>query len=95
MEPNTWGEPMAKKKNKRHGKRVRINIESNRHRFVDADGVSAKACIDGLVNAGLLQGDRAQDIAGIYYSQSKVSTKEPESTIITITEVLDASLRNV
>jgi len=84
MEPTIRGEQMAKKENQGHDKRVNIHIESRRHRLTDTDAISAKAAIDGLVISGLLQGDRAQDVAEVSYSQSKVAVLEPEITIITI-----------
>jgi hypothetical protein len=76
---------MAKKKDTGHGKRCSIHIESIRHRLTDTDGVSGKAAIDGLVLCGILQGDRAEDVAQVTYSQRKVAAKkEPETTIITV-----------
>jgi Holliday junction resolvase RusA-like endonuclease len=50
----------------------------------DADGISAKAAIDGLVHAGLLKDDSPKYVKEVSYSQEK---GEPEETIITLTEV--------
>lgn len=65
---------------------VRIHIHSIRKREVDADGISAKAAIDGLVLGGILQDDSPKYVKEVSYSQEK---GDPEETIITITEVED------
>lgn len=62
---------------------VRIHIHSKRKRFVDADGVSAKAAIDGLVHAGILPDDSANYVQEVSYSQEKA---DEEETIIEIWE---------
>ena len=63
----------------------RLHIHSKRRRLVDADGVSAKAAIDSLVLAGLLEDDGPSHIdTSISYSQEKVSKEEIEETIILI-----------
>jgi len=64
---------------------VRIHIHSRRKRLTDADGVSAKAAIDGLVHGGLLEDDSAKFVQEVSYSQEKSS--EEEETIITIEEI--------
>ena len=66
---------------------VSIHIHSKRKRLVDADAVSAKAAIDGLVHAGLLQDDSPQFVEGVSYSQEKTEKGEPEETIITLQEI--------
>lgn len=63
---------------------VRIHIHSRRKRLTDADGVSAKAAIDGLVHGGLLEDDSARFVQEVSYSQEKSSEEE---TIITIEEI--------
>lgn len=65
--------------------RVCIHIRSIRHRAVDADGVSAKAALDGIVKAGVLKDDNPQIVQEVSYSQLK--TEGPEHTIITIRAV--------
>lgn len=66
---------------------VSIHIHSKRKRLVDADAVSAKAAIDGLVHAGLLQDDSPQFVEGVSYSQEKTEKDQPEETIITLQEI--------
>lgn len=63
---------------------VRIGIISYRQRLADTDGVSAKAAIDGLVKAGILEGDTATIVKEVWYQQ--VKAKE-EKTLITIEEI--------
>ena len=58
-----------------------IHIHSKRKRLTDADGVSAKASIDGLVHGGLLQDDSPQFVQEVSYSQAKAKEEE---TIIEI-----------
>lgn len=65
---------------------VRIHIHSKRKRFVDADGISAKAAIDGLVHAGILPDDSASYVHEVSYSQEKSTEEE---TIIEIWEKVD------
>lgn len=63
----------------------RLHIHSKRRRLVDCDGVSAKAAIDSLVLAGLLEDDGPSHIdTSISYSQEKVSKDEIEETMIFI-----------
>lgn len=60
---------------------VRIHIHSIRKRLTDADGVSAKAAIDGLVKAGVLEDDSPEFVQEVSYSQEK---GKEEKTIITL-----------
>jgi Holliday junction resolvase RusA-like endonuclease len=62
----------------------RIHIRSIRQRLADADGISAKAVIDGLRHCGILADDSPEYVQEVSYSQEKGM---PEKTIITITEV--------
>ena len=66
---------------------VSIHLHSKRKRLVDADSVSAKAVIDGIVHAGLLQDDSPQFVAEVSYSQEKTAKDESEETIVTIQEL--------
>jgi Holliday junction resolvase RusA-like endonuclease len=66
---------------------VSIAVCSYRTRLVDADGVSVKAVLDGLVHCGLLPDDSAKYVKEVTYSQVKVKNREEEKTVITITEV--------
>jgi hypothetical protein len=76
---------MATKKVTRLDSPCGLHIHSRRHRLADSDGISAKACIDGLVLAGLLEDDSPKYVKWVTYSQEKISKKEDEETIITIT----------
>lgn len=60
----------------------RIHVHSRRKRLVDADGVSAKAVIDGFVAAGLLEDDSHQYVEEVSYSQEKIDKDEAEETIL-------------
>ena len=82
LESDTVDEPMGAEETKRHDALCCIHIHSIRKRLADPDGVSAKACIDGLVHAGLLQDDSPKYVKEVSYSQEK---GKEEETIITIT----------
>ena len=75
---------MAEKGFKRLDKKVNINIVHHRHRKCDPGGISSKAAIDGLVNEQILPDDSAKEIEEIRESQKKVSSSEPEITVIII-----------
>ena len=77
---------MAAKKITRLNPPFSLHFHSRRYRLADADGLSAKAVIDGLVIAGLFQDDKAEIIKNVTYSQEKIPKSEKEETIITITE---------
>lgn len=81
MEQASSNEPLAEKEAKRQDSRVCIHVHSIRKRLTDADGISAKAAIDGIVHAGILKDDSPQYVKEVTYSQEK---GEPEETIITI-----------
>ena len=88
VELSTRNAPLEKEKGKGldsccFGK-VRLFIHSRRHRLCDADGISAKALIDGLVNCGLLKDDSPEYVESVSYSQEKSKIEE---TIITIEEL--------
>ena len=59
-----------------------IAIHSFRHRLADADGVSGKAAIDGLVQAGILADDSPEFVRSVSFTQEK---SEVEKTVITLT----------
>ena len=77
---------MAKKKDQGLDKKSRIHIHSRRYRLADPDGISGKAAIDGLVDAGILQDDSPEQIESVTYSQEKIRKGETEETIIDIQE---------
>lgn len=60
---------------------VRIHIHSIRARTVDADGLSAKAVIDGVVAAGVIRDDAPAYVQAVTFSQEQGT---PERTIITV-----------
>jgi len=60
---------------------VRIHIHSVRKRPTDPDGVSAKAAIDGIVEAGVLDDDNCEIVKSVTFSQEQ---GEEERTVITI-----------
>jgi len=76
---------MGKEKDKRLDPPCGIHIHSTRHRLADPDGISGKAAIDGLVLSGILPGDSAKFVKEVRTSQEKISRKEQEKTVITIT----------
>jgi len=82
MEPDIGNAPLPKKAVKRFNTPVCIHIHSIRKRLADIDGISGKATIDGLVNAGLLLSDSPIHVKEVTYSQEK--TKGAEITEITI-----------
>jgi hypothetical protein len=88
LEPASCHEPMAEKKSETldtpSGSRVRLHIHSKRKRLCDADGISGKAAIDGLVYSGLLRDDSPEFVESVSYSQEKCDYEE---TIITIEEI--------
>jgi hypothetical protein len=66
---------------------VRITVVSYRSRLCDADGISAKAAIDGLVHAGILQDDSPEFVAEVRYKQVKVKNRSEEKTELIIEEL--------
>jgi len=93
MESIARREPVEKKKNKRLDSRggYVLHIHSRRTRLVDADGVSAKACIDGLVCGGIFKDDSPDIIKEVRTTQAK--SKE-EETFITAYEVENPNKEN-
>lgn len=63
---------------------VRLHFHHYRKRLVDPDGLSVKAVIDGLIAAGILAGDTAEQVKEISHSQSKTGPQEVERTVVTI-----------
>jgi len=81
VEPDTRNALLGKKEIEGLDTRRSIHLHSKRKRFVDPDGISGKALIDGLVHAGVLTNDTAKEIEQVTYSQEK--SKE-EITIVEI-----------
>lgn len=88
LEPVVGNAPLEAKKGERFNSPVRITVVSYRSRLCDADGVSAKAAIDGLVHAGILQDDSPEYVSEVSYRQVKVKNKSEEKTQLIIEEVL-------
>jgi len=84
MESDTCNEPVAKRQAAPHDTRCSIHLHSRRKRLTDADGVSGKAAIDGLVHAGLLADDSPEYVQEVSYSQAKIKKGEAEETLIEI-----------
>jgi len=87
MEQNTSNGANGPKKTPRFDSQVRIHVHSLRHRLADADGISGKAAIDGLVHGEILADDKASCVKEVSYSQEKIPTSQKESTILTIETV--------
>jgi hypothetical protein len=54
----------------------RITFHHVRKRLADIDGISGKAVIDGLVQAGILADDTAKQVTEVRNSQSKGDREE-------------------
>jgi len=67
--------------------RASIEVVSYRTRLADADGISAKAAIDGIVMCGILRDDSPKEVSEVRYRQVKVKNESEEKTEIVITEV--------
>ena len=66
---------------------VCITVVSYRTCLADCDGVSAKAAIDGLVMARIIEDDSTEYVHEVRYKQIKVETKAEEETILEIEAV--------
>ena len=86
MESVALGQQMAEKEDTRFSSPVNITVHSYRKRFCDADGVSAKAAIDGIVKAGVLVDDSPLYVKEVRYRQTKIKNPQEEKTIITLEE---------
>jgi hypothetical protein len=93
MESTTGHAPLEKKKGSRFDSPVRITVISHRSRLCDADGISAKAAIDGLVHCGILADDSPKFVKEVRYQQVKVKSKEDEKTYLLIEEIRLAAAR--
>ena len=84
LEPITSDESIRKGRRPAFDSRVDLRIVSYRTRLADADGISAKAAIDGLVYAGVIKDDSTKEVREVTYSQIRVKNKEDEKTVIQI-----------
>ena len=87
VEPAASDEPIQAGGHPTFDTRVDIRVVSYRTRLADADGISAKAAIDGLVHAGVITDDSPKEVREVTYSQIKVKKKEEEKTVIQIRRV--------
>jgi len=76
-------ESMGKEKHTPLASSCSIHVHSKRRYLADADGVSAKAAIDGIVHSGLLQDDGPNHVSQVTSTQEKSNEEE---TIIIIYE---------
>ena len=83
MESHPCDAPLGKEEIKGFTSPVSIHVHSIRSRSTDADGISAKAVIDGIVKTGLLVDDSPKYVKQVSYSQEKGS---PEITIIEVSD---------
>ena len=89
MEQIDRNESVATEKDAGFNTQVCIHVHSIRYRLADVDGISAKACIDGIVNCGLLSSDTTKEIKDIKYTEELVRKPAGEKTVITIVEIDD------
>ena len=81
LEPITKHESVGKKKARRAPTPCRIGVHSIRKRLADPDGISCKAVLDGLTEAGVIADDDAKNVKGLSFTQE---AGEEDETIITI-----------
>ena len=84
LEPALSYASLQTQKGPRFNSPVCITVVSYRSRLCDADGISAKAAIDGLVHCGVLADDGPKYVAEVRYRQVKVKSKEEEETRLII-----------
>jgi hypothetical protein len=89
VELPTRSEPMAAGKGAAFDSPVDITVVSYRSRLCDADGISAKAAIDGLVMCGILADDTTKEIREVRYRQVKVKNANEEKTELIIERILN------
>ena len=73
---------LGQKESKGYDTPCHIVIHSVRRRLADADGISGKAAIDGLIHTGILLDDSPKFVESVTFSQEKTSGQE--KTIIRI-----------
>ena len=88
LEPVTGNEPLATHGFATFDSQVSLRVDTYRIRLADADGISAKAIIDGLVHCGILRGDTTKEIKEpVEIYQHKVKNQEEERTEVRISKV--------
>ena len=85
LESSARHEPLATNGTTPRHSQVRIRIDTYRTRLADADGISAKAIIDGLVHCGILRDDSTKEIKEpVEIYQHKVKNEDEERTEVRI-----------
>jgi len=95
VEPDTRNAALRADQAPRVSAPCRVYVHHVRSRLADIDGLSIKAVLDGIVGAGILTDDSAQQVSEVRHSQSK---GKPEKTTITlewIECVTEADFRDV
>ena len=87
LEQAAGNESLAEKKATGLDTRFNITVISYRKRKHDPDGISVKACLDGLVRAGLLQDDSTEEINKVTFESRKCEKGDDEATIIELVRV--------
>ena len=87
LEPVAGHASLEAKEGTRFNSPVRITVVSYRSRLCDADGISAKAAIDGIVHSGILQDDSPEFVAEVRYRQVKVKNRSEEKTELIVEEI--------
>ncbi len=87
LERTACNEPISKGKSPAFDSPVSIRVHSYRCRLCDVDGVSGKACIDGLVLSGVIADDSTKEVREVTYAQTKVKNKSDEKVVVTVVRV--------
>jgi hypothetical protein len=66
---------------------VHVTYRSLRHRLADNDNLIGKGILDGIVKAGLLPSDQAEQVTEVAHRQVKIGTKDEEVTEVVIEEI--------
>jgi len=86
VEPDTEHGPRGAHGDEAAYPRVRLTVRSYRARLADPDGISVKAAIDGLVEAGVIKDDNAGVVVGLTIEQVK-GPRADERTVIVVESV--------
>lgn len=76
VEPHPCNAPLAAYEATTFVAPVRITFVHTRKRLADIDGLSGKAAIDGLVEAGILESDSPQQVEEVRHRQVKGDNEE-------------------
>jgi len=84
VEQDIRNEPLAAEKAPGLDSRVNIRVTSFRRFKHDPEGISIKACLDGIVRAGILPDDSTSEINEVTFKSIIIKKDEKEKTIIEI-----------